>query len=195
MLDALRSLTVNGRPLFAAWCARTAGTILLVLAATHGAFAQNGPPSLRAGSLSSKILIDGHLTETVWQSAEAIEDLRQTDPVEGAPATARTRVQVLADRHSIVIGVVCEEPDPSRIVSFSVQRDAVLDSEDHIRIVLGPFADGRSGYVFAVNPSGARYDGLINPGGEDVNSDWDGIWEAATARLTTGGARRFAFRS
>src|SRR4029079_15610070 len=38
----------------------------------------------------------------------------------------------------------------------------------------------------AVNPSGARYDGLINPGGEDINSDWDAIWEAATARLTTG---------
>jgi hypothetical protein len=29
MLDALRSLTLNGRPLFAAWCARTAGAILL----------------------------------------------------------------------------------------------------------------------------------------------------------------------
>src|SRR4029078_8892836 len=37
----------------------------------------------------------------------------------------------------------------------------------------------------AINPSGARYDGLINPGGEDINSDWDAIWEAATARLTT----------
>jgi hypothetical protein len=72
------------------------------------------------------------------------------------------------------------------VPSFSVRRDAVLDAEDHIRIVLGPFADGRSGYVFAVNPSGARYDSLINPGGESDNPDWDGIWEAATARLPTG---------
>lgn len=52
-----------------------------------------------------------------------------------------------------MIGIVCEEPDPSRIV----RRDAVLNAEDHVRIVLGPFADGRSGYVFAVNLSGARY--------------------------------------
>jgi len=29
--------------------------------------------------------------------------------------------------------------------------------------------DGRSGYVLAVNPSGARYDALINPGGEGEN--------------------------
>jgi len=49
--------------------------------------------------------------------------------------------------------------------------------------VLGPFADGRSGYVFAVNPTGTRYDGLISAGGESDNPDWDGIWEAATARL------------
>lgn len=165
---------------------RSGGGVLLILAAAHGAFAQDGPPSLRAGSLSTRIVVDGQLTETAWESAEAIEDFRQTDPVEGAPASAHTRVQVLADRHAIVIGVICDEPDPTRIVSFSVQRDAVLDSEDHIRIVVGPFADGRSGYVFAVNPTGARYDGLINPGGEDVNADWDGIWEAATAKSPTG---------
>src|SRR5262249_38117461 len=136
--------------------------------------------------LSSKMVIDGQLTEAAWTSADAIDDFRQTDPAEGAAPTAHTRVQVLADRHSIVIGVLCEESDPSHIVSFSVQRDAILDAEDHIRIVLGPFADDRSGYVFAVNPSGARYDALINPGGESVNADWDGIWEAATARLPTG---------
>ena len=143
-------------------------------------------PSLRAGELPPDLVVDGRLTEPAWESADAREDFRQTDPVEGAAPSARTRVQVLADARSIVIGIVCDEPDPDAIVSFSVRRDAVLTSEDHVRIVLGPFADGRSGYVFAVNPTGARYDGLINPGGESDNADWDGIWEAATARLATG---------
>jgi hypothetical protein len=129
---------------------------------------------------------DGRLTEPAWESADAVDDFRQTDPVEGAPPSARTRVQVLADSHALVIGIVCDQPDPADIVTFSVRRDAVLNAEDHVRIVLGPFADGRSGYVFALNPSGARYDGLVNPGGEDDNPDWDGIWEAATARLPTG---------
>jgi len=166
--------------------ARFGSIVFLVLATAHTAFAQNGPPSLRAGSLSTKIVVDGQLTERAWESADAIEDFRQTDPAEGAAPSDHTRVQVLADSHSIVIGVVCDVADPGQIVSFSVQRDAILDAEDHIRVVLGPFADGRSGYVFAVNPTGARYDGLINPGGGDVNADWDGIWEAATARLASG---------
>jgi hypothetical protein len=159
-------------------------TFALMTAAT--AAAQDAPPSLRAGVLVGAVAIDGRLTEAAWESAEAIDDFRQTDPVEGAPPTARTRVQVLADAHAIVIGIVCDQPDPGDIVSFSVRRDAELESEDHVAIVLGPFADGRSGYVFAVNPTGARYDGLINPGGESENPDWDGIWEAATARLPTG---------
>jgi hypothetical protein len=165
---------------------RTAATLTLLVGSAVAVAAQDAPPSLRAARLPAAIVIDGRLSETAWEAADAIENFRQTDPVEGAAASARTKVQVLADSKSIVIGVTCEEPDPSSIVSFSVRRDAVLDAEDHVRLVLGPFADGRSGYVFAVNPSGARYDGLINPGGETENADWDGIWEAATARLPDG---------
>lgn len=151
------------------------------------AFAQEpSVPALRAGALSSDVRIDGRLNEVMWESADSTDAFAQTDPREGAAPSARTLVRVLADAHAIVIGIVCEDADPSGLVSFSVRRDASLASEDHVRIVLGPFRDGRSGYVFAVNPSGARYDALINPGGESENADWDGIWEAATARQPTG---------
>jgi len=163
-----------------------AALIAVLVAGSDTVSGQETPPSLRAGSLTGHIVIDGRLTESAWAAADTIDDFRQIEPVEGAAASARTRVQVLADTKSIVIGITCDDPEPAGIVSFSVRRDAALDSEDHIQIVLGPFADGRSGYVFSVNPSGARYDGLVNPGGESDNPDWDGIWEAASARLSTG---------
>jgi len=134
--------------------------------------------------MDGSLTIDGRLDEPAWRTAEIIDAFAQTDPREGEPPTLRTRVQVLAGPGGLAIGIVCEDPDPSRIVSFSVRRDAPLGNEDHIRVVLGPFLDGRSGYVFAVNPSGARYDGLIQPGGESDDPDWDGIWEAATTRST-----------
>ncbi|HEX7069455.1 MAG TPA: MFS transporter [Rhodothermales bacterium] len=82
---------------------RTVGALVLVLTTAHMAFAQDGPPSLRAGAVSSTMVIEGRLTEAAWISAEAIEDFRQSDPVEGAQPSAHTRVQVLADRHAIVI--------------------------------------------------------------------------------------------
>jgi len=144
------------------------------------------PPTLRVGMLPDGLAIDGVLSEPAWQTAESIDAFSQTDPAEGAPPAGRTVVRVLASPKTIVIGIVCEDPDPTGIVSFSVRRDAPLANEDHVRVVLGPFLDGRSGYVFAVNPSGARYDALINPGGAGENADWDGIWDAATARLPNG---------
>jgi hypothetical protein len=150
-------------------------------------FAQDAPvPSVRAGTLPPGLVVDGALNEAAWDAAPTVDAFTQIDPIDGAPPTARTSVRVLAGPKAIAIGIVCEDPDRDGIVSFSVRRDAALNNEDHIRIVLGPFLDGRSGYVFAVNPSGARYDGLIAPGGESDNPDWDGIWDAATRRSHSG---------
>jgi hypothetical protein len=144
------------------------------------------PPVLQVGALPDALSIDGVLDDAAWMSAPVADAFTQSDPAEGSMPSARTTVRVLAGAKALAIGIVCEDPDPNGIVSFSVRRDAPLSNEDHVRVVLGPFLDGRSGYVFAVNPSGARYDGLINPGGENDNPDWDGIWEAAAARTETG---------
>ena len=152
------------------------------------------PPTLRVGALQDGHRVDGVLDEAAWGLAEAVDAFTQTDPVEGSPPSARTVVRVLASPTALVVGVECVQPSRGHLVSYSVRRDAPLTSEDHVRLVLGPFLDGRSGYVFAVNPSGARYDGLIDPGGEVDNPEWDGIWEAATRRRRPAGARRSGFR-
>ena len=96
------------------------------------AAAQGARVSLRAAPAATHVVVDGRLAEPAWQTADSIDDFRQTDPVEGASPTARTRVQVLADSKSLVIGITCDESDPAAIVSFSVRRDAVLTSEDHV---------------------------------------------------------------
>jgi hypothetical protein len=170
-------------------CIVAAGLLLLAIATP--AIAQNGQPAtvptLRAQPIEeAAVHVDGVLDEPVWSVAESSDEFTQTDPREGAPPTMRTSVRVLAGTRALVIGVECDDPDPSRIVSFSVRRDASLDAEDHIKVVLGSFLDGRSGYVFAVNPSGARYDALINPGGETAKPEWDGIWEAVSSRTSRG---------
>ena len=137
------------------------------------------PPELRVGTLEASHTVDGRLDEPGWATADLIDAFTQADPREGAPASARTTVRVLAGPKALVIGIECDQPADVGVVSFNVRRDATLTQEDHVRIVLGPFMDGRSGYVFAVNPSGARYDGIVNPGGESDNAEWDGIWDAA----------------
>lgn len=164
-----------GRPLWAA------GFVAL---ATTAARAQqpNLVPELRVGALPADIRIDGVLNEPAWSTGPAIDHLTMSEPRAGEAPTSRTQVKVLANASAIVIGVVCDDPDPTGIVTFTKQRDGALASEDHVSIVFDTFLDGLSGYEFQVNPGGARFDALINAGGADANSNWDGIWDAATHR-------------
>ena len=141
-----------------------------------------GRASVDAGALDGPIRLDGRLDEAAWQQARAIDNLTMSEPTPGAAPSGRTVVRVLADARTVLIGVRCEDADPAGIVSFTKARDGSLQNEDHVKVVLDTFRDGRSGYVFAVNPGGARYDALINPGGESENANWDGLWEAATSR-------------
>jgi hypothetical protein len=164
------------RPSAALWVVLTL-TLPLRVAAQSGA-----EPHLRVGVLTGSLRLDGVLDEAAWAAAPAIDGLTMSEPRAGGKPSATTAVRALADAHTLVIGVVCLDPEPSRVVSFTKQRDAVLDAEDNVAIVLDTFMDGRSGYLFQVNPSGARFDALINPGSADANSNWDGIWDAATHR-------------
>ena len=144
-------------------------------------------PGLRAAPVAKvELQLDGVLSEPAWGTADSITTMRTVEPEEGGDPVGKTIVKVLVSPTEIVIGLICNDPDPSGIISFSKARDAELDDEDHVVIVLDTFLDGRSGYVFAVNPSGTRFDGLVSAQGTDVNSNWDAVWEARTAQNGTG---------
>lgn len=143
-------------------------------------------PELRVGSVKGDLRIDGRLDEAAWAGADSISNLTQLEPREGNPPSGRTVVRILASEAEILIGVRADYPDGIDLVSFARQRDASLANEDHIRIVLDTYRDGRSGYVFSINPNGARYDALVANQGEGENSNWDAVWEAATSRTRTG---------
>ena len=143
-------------------------------------------PQLHVAVLRGTLTLDGKLDEPEWSGADSIADLRQIEPREGSPASGRTVVHVLVTAGEIIFGIRADVADSSRIVSFSRQRDAVLTNEDHVKLVLDTYRDGRSGYVFAINPNGARYDALVAEQGESENANWDAVWECATARTSTG---------
>jgi hypothetical protein len=170
--------------------------IALLLSCTDAALAA-GPedeekpeaarPTLRAGVLPRDFVLSGRLSDPAWRMvSDSVANLTTIEPREGEVPTARTVIKVLANAHELVVGVRCYDPSPSGIVSYSKARDAVLDEEDHLLLVFDTFQDERSGYVFAVNPSGARFDGLVTAQGEEVNSAWDTFWDARTGRDSTG---------
>jgi hypothetical protein len=142
-------------------------------------------PHLRVSTAPRGIRLDGRFDDPVWDASDSAE-LAQVEPHERAAPTGRTVVRVLATPDAIIIGIRADDPEPGRVVAFTRQRDASLSNEDHVKIVLDTYGDGRSGYVFAVNPNGARYDALVSDQGESENENWDAIWEAAAVRTRTG---------
>jgi hypothetical protein len=138
-------------------------------------------PSLAAGVIEKDIIIDGRLYEPDWSNAPLLNSFLTTEPVEKGTPSFPTFVQVLAHEKYVVIGVDCKDASPDKIVRFSKIRDANVSNEDYLKIVLDPFLDGQSGYIFAINAHGARYDALVSNRGEDENDDWDTIWEARTS--------------
>lgn len=151
-------------------------------------------PQLRVKSLPAKaeagIRLDGRLSEPEWADADSIANLIQFEPEEGVAPAGRTVVKVLASPTAILIGFRCEQ-DTAAFVSFSKARDVELDEEDNVLLVLDTYGDERSGFVFAINPTGSRFDGIITAQGDDVNSSWDALWEAGVTRDATGWSGEF----
>lgn len=164
------------------------------------------PPVLEARALteeeSATLRLDGILSEPCWSRASAIRSLTQQEPMEGQPASEATHVMVLYDRESLYVGVRAMDSDPESIVSRILQRDRILVSggfdqrptfagDDAVAILLDPFDDNRNAYVFATNPNGAEFDGLLADEGKEFNVDWRGVWEVAGARTPEGWSAEF----
>jgi hypothetical protein len=145
-----------------------------------------GAPTARARHTTETIRIDGRLDETVWQTADAIGPLRQREPIENSDPSEQTSVRVLYTDTALYMAVDCQERSIQGIVSTQLTRDADLDVDDHITVVLDPFLDHRNGFYFQVNPAGARADGQVSNNSESLDHDWDGIWNAA-ARISDKG--------
>ena len=158
------------------------------------AWAQGQRPEVRAIRLgdADTIVLDGTPDEAVWQQASPATNFLQRDPDNGQPASERTEVRVVFDKDRIILGVTCFDSEPNRLLGNQMQRDQPFSADDRFMWSIDPFLDGRSGYFFEINPSGAMGDGLItgNTGGGgfggQMNKSWDGIWLARVRRSSIG---------
>ena len=142
-------------------------------------------------AITSAIVIDGSLDEAAWRQAPTIGDLVQRIPVAGGAPTERTEVRLLYDEDNLYIGVMCHDTEPDRVLASQMARDASLNADDRLAIVLDTFRDQSNAFHFATNPAGAMVDGLVFANGE-TNDDWDGIWIVRTARTGAGWSAEFA---
>lgn len=127
--------------------------------------------------------IDGNISDAVWAKAVPIDEFYQLEPKEGAPADEKTSVRVLYDENNLYFSIKADDPAP--VTARLKQRDGNIDTDDIVRIYLDPDMTRRNGYIFEVNPLGARREGLIQ-NNTDVIYQWNTLWDAK-ARITPKG--------
>ena len=161
----------------------------------------NGAAVAKAQRISNAPVIDGRLSEQEWQSAAVIEGFVQREPFDGAPVSERTVVRVLFDAGALYVGAWLADREPESIVVGETRRDAELVNSDAFRILLDTYLDRQNGYVFGTTPAGIEYDGQVTREGQGgfsgqvrqqsgsgggFNLNWDGSWQVATSRDSTG---------
>jgi len=157
---------------------------LLATATLANARSDDGPAVQVSVTSSASITLDGLLNEPAWRDAPVMK-LTQQAPKPGQPTPYETQVQVIVTNDRIYFGFTCKDPDPRHIAIHTMRRDGDLTGDDTVSIVLDTYGDRRTGYFFQINAGGTRVDGLISTA-DSVSLDWDGIWDARTARTPDG---------
>ncbi|HEX4950501.1 MAG TPA: DUF5916 domain-containing protein [Blastocatellia bacterium] len=141
---------------------------------------------------TEKITLDGLLDEAAWAQTQALDNILQREPKQEVPATEQTEVKLLADKDNLYIGVTCYDSEPEKVVGTQMARDAALEIDDSVAILLDTFHDRRNAFYFATNPAGALIDGLIVENARTINFNWNGIWNVRAKRTAQGWSAEFA---
>jgi hypothetical protein len=152
----------------------------------NNTFAENRNIQVVANFTTTPPKIDGRMDDSVWELGVPIDGLFQRDPIEGAPASERTVVRILFDKHSLYIGFRCYDSSSKHIIANRMQRDSELEENDNVSVILDPYNDSRGGFFFSTNPLGAKLDILLSDEGRSRDEAWDCIWHCQTTRDSRG---------
>jgi len=130
-------------------------------------------------------VIDGDVSEAVWERAQVIDEFYQFEPDPGVPTTERTELRILYDEDNLYIGVYNYDSEPDQITLRTMARDGDLFFGDYFRIYLDPGQTRRNGYLFEIAATGGRRDAILQNNTQNL-VQWDTIW-AGEARVVEDG--------
>jgi hypothetical protein len=151
-----------------------------------------GRVTIRSNFLVEPIVLDGQLTESVYEEIPSISGFIQQEPREGEPATEKTEVWVFHDETNIYVAARCWDSHPERMVANELRRDNTnIDNNENFAVIFDTFYDRRNGFLFHTNPLGAIADGQVTDEG-NLNTDWNTVWYVKTGLWSDGWAVEIA---
>lgn len=153
--------------------------LLFALFLNIGVIFSTHAQSLLVSPTDSLVVVDGELTEAVWQRADVAGNFIQNYPNDTLPAYNRTDVRMTYDQANLYIAVICFDKDRTKpFIASSLKRDFEWDQNDNFTVYLDPFGDRINGFTFNVTPLGVEREGQLY-NGERVASEWDNKWRSA----------------
>ena len=156
----------------------------------------DGNATVRAVRLRAPLDVDGRLDEPVYAEVPPLDELIQSIPDEGQPATERTEFWVMFDDESVYVSARVHDRAPeSDWVANEMRRD-LIRTNDNVGLIFDTYYDRRNGYFFYVNPLGGFSDIQVTNEGSP-NFDWNPIWDVRTGRFDGGWTveMQFPFKS
>ncbi len=167
------------------------GLSLAAAVAFNGASAQDtlsrarGAAEPRPGYVirrtTEPIRLDASLGEAIWGLADSVTVFRQREPAEGEAASERTVFKAIRDADRLYVAVRAYDRDMRSVRSAQLRRDADLTTDDYITLLIDSYRDRRGAFLFRTNANGAMWDAQL-VGLDNLNENWNGIWDVATRR-------------
>lgn len=124
-------------------------------------------------------VIDGRMTEKVWETVEWGTDFIQKKPYEGKAPTQKTQFKIVYDDQYLYVGIRAFDTEPGKIFYQKARRDHC--EGDWVQVILDSYHDFRTGFSFSVNAAGVKKDVLISNDGNGLDENWEPIWYVKTA--------------
>ncbi|MCF6177567.1 MAG: beta-N-acetylglucosaminidase domain-containing protein [Victivallaceae bacterium] len=137
------------------------------------------PVPVKALKLDSKLVIDGRLSEAVWNKADIVDGFLLLGSKKKAKLA--TKARFLYDQKNLYIGVWFEEPKVKIIKDKFLERDSHIFVDNGVEFFLQP--ENRGYFHIVTNASGAVYDERITKGKtgyQGHDSNWNGQYTLKT---------------
>ena len=131
-------------------------------------------------------VLDGKLTETVWQEAPPITGFKTVEPGYGKDANEKTVAYAAYDSENLYFALFCYDSEPHKVKATVSSWDQLLMvQQDWAGVVIDALNDQQTALGFIVNAYGSQADISLGASGSgDPTPDF--IWEAGGNRHDEG---------
>jgi hypothetical protein len=129
-------------------------------------------------NLYSSIIIDGNLSDNLWNSSKCVTGFKTYDPVSGNSPPESTVIYYTFNDNAIYFAFKCYEKSPAN--PLTANKDDVYRDE-FISIYLDTYNDRSKAYVFYIYPTGENEQALYTVAAlGDLDYNWNTIIYSAT---------------